>query len=146
MNGEWKPEIIHREFIESQRQEHKMKIGQPQSMLLSEFGDLIQKAFGTHSVYHVGSSLTRKEETWRDVDIRLMLTEEQWDKLGLLDPKQSHYDPKWRSLCIVFSHYGRHLTGLPIDFQIQRITEANEEFKGVRSWCGIINVSKEQPA
>jgi len=32
--------------------------------------------------------------------------------------------------------YGKHITSLPIDFQIQRIKEANEEFKGGRSHIG----------
>lgn len=120
-----------------------MKIGQPQGMLLAQFGDVIQQAFGTHSVYHVGSSLMAKE-TWRDVDVRVLLTEEQWEKLGLLEPKNSHYDPKWRSLCIVFSHYGKHMTGLPIDFQLQRIKEANEEHKGgLRSYLGTYDMKIE---
>lgn len=116
-----------------------MKIGQPQSMLLQQFGTLVQKAFGTHSVYHVGSSLTRNDEGWRDVDVRLMLDDEEWKNLGLMEPAESHLDPKWRTLCIVFSHYGKYMTGLPIDFQIQRVKEANEEFKGTRSYCGVIN-------
>ncbi len=122
-----------------------MKIGQPQGMLLSEFGDIIQKAFGNHNVYHVGSSLTNAKEDWRDVDIRLMLDDDEWEKLGLLDPSKSHHDPKWRTLCIVFSHYGRHLTGLPIDFQIQRVKEANAEYKGTRSWCGVYYSKEEKP-
>ena len=113
-----------------------MKIGQPQSMLLQEFGDIVRKAFGTHDVYHVGSSLTRDTEDWRDVDVRVMLSDEEWDKYGFLEPTDNHHDAKWRALCIVFSHYGRHLTGLPIDFQIQRTDDANHQFKGVRSWCG----------
>jgi hypothetical protein len=116
-----------------------MRIGQPQGMLLNEFGDFIQKAFGTHSVYHVGSSLLKDDENWRDVDIRVMLDDDEWEKLGLLEPSKCHHDPKWRALCIIFSHYGRHLTGLPIDFQIQRAKEANDEFKNSRSWLGVIS-------
>lgn len=113
-----------------------MGVGQPQGMLLDQFGDVVQAAFGTHSVYHVGSSMGGDKVSWRDVDVRVLLTDEQWKNLGLLEPKESHYDLKWRTLCIVFSHYGRHLTGLPIDFQLQRIDEANEEFKGGRSHLG----------
>lgn len=113
-----------------------MAVGQPQSMLLEQFGDVVQAAFGTHSVYHVGSSMGTEKVNWRDVDVRVLLTDEQWTKLDLLEPKESHQDLKWRTLCIVFSHYGRHLTGLPIDFQIQRIKEANEEFKSGRSHLG----------
>lgn len=117
-----------------------MAVGQPQQMLLNQFGDMVRQAFGTHSVYHVGSSMGEEKKAWRDVDIRCMLTDEQWEKLGLLDPKNNHGDPKWCALCIVFSHYGRHLTGLPIDFQLQRIKEANEMHSSkdgcYRSHCG----------
>jgi len=120
-----------------------MSVGQPQQMLLNQFGDLVADAFGTHNVYHVGSSMGSEKRAWRDVDVRVLLSEEQWAALGLLNPDQNHSDPKWRALCIVFSHYGRHLTGLPIDFQLQRITEANAEYKAkdghCRSWCGTSN-------
>jgi hypothetical protein len=113
-----------------------MGVGQPQGFLLEQFGDVVQAAFGTHNVYHVGSSLGTDKVSWRDVDVRVLLTDEEWEKLGLLDPKESHRDLKWRTLCIVFSNYGRHLTGLPIDFQLQRVKEANEEFPNNRSHLG----------
>jgi hypothetical protein len=104
-----------------------MSVGQPQSLLLQEFGDRIRAAFGAMA-YQVGSSLESK--TWRDVDVRLMLSREQWDRLGLGDPGHYWDCPRWRAFSIVFSDYGRHLTGLPIDFQIQLTDAANEEFKG----------------
>lgn len=113
-----------------------MAVGQPQQMLLNQFGDLLKDAFATDSVYHVGSSMGDNKKDWRDVDIRVILTDEEWGKLGLLHPDRNHSDPKWRALSIVFSHYGRHITGLPIDFQLQRITEANNEYSGGRSHCG----------
>lgn len=124
-----------------------MSIGQPQHMLLCQFGDLVQDAFGCHHVYHVGSSLERhgKESAWRDVDVQVLLSTEQWLALGLLEPDRRFTDPKWRALCIVFSHYGRHLTGLPIDFQLQRVPDANAEFPdGGRSWCGTVNAPPEK--
>lgn len=114
-----------------------MAVGQPQNMLLNQFGDFVRDAFGTHGVYWVGSSMGDDKTNWRDVDIRVMLEDDEWEKLfGDLPPKQCHNHPKWRTLCIIFSHYGRHLTGLPIDFQIQRVKEANEEYNGRRSHCG----------
>ncbi len=113
-----------------------MGVGQPQGMLLNQFGDFIARAFNTHSVYHVGSSIFNKTG-WRDVDVRVLLGDDEWEKLfGDLEPKNCHYNSKWRNLCIVFSHYGNHLTGLPIDFQIQRIKEANEEYPNNRSHLG----------
>ena len=120
-----------------------MAVGQPQGMLLDMFGDIVKDAFGTDAVFHVGSSMGEDKVSWRDVDIRVLLTDEAWNKLGLLKPEQNHYDAKWRALCIVFSHYGRHLTGLPIDFQVQRIKDANEQFKGGRSHVGTKTLKKE---
>jgi hypothetical protein len=118
-----------------------MAVGQPQGMLLNEFGDLISKAFGTSSVYHVGSSMGDDKKNWRDVDVRVMLDDEQWANLFAdLKPQDCHGSPKWRSLCIVFAHYGRHMTGLPIDFQIQRIREANDEYPMPRSHMGTHNL------
>lgn len=114
-----------------------MAVGQPQQMLLNQFGDIVSGAFGTHDVYHVGSSMGENKKDWRDVDIRVMLDDDAWEKLfGDLEPANCHRSKKWEMLCIVFSHYGRHLTGLPIDFQIQRTKEANEEYRGGRSHCG----------
>lgn len=113
-----------------------MAVGQPQQMLLNQFGDLVSDAFGTTSVYHVGSSMGDNKKDWRDVDIRVMLTDEQWVNMGFLDPTKNHNDAKWIAMCIIFSHYGRHITGLPIDFQIQRIKEANEQFNNPRSHVG----------
>jgi hypothetical protein len=122
-----------------------MSIGQPQHMLLCQFGDLVQDAFGTYNVYHVGSSMAgEKTVSWRDVDVRVLLSPEQWKALGLLEPANYFLDQKWRALCIVFSQYGRHVTGLPIDFQLQRLPDANEEFKGKgRSWMGTANAPTE---
>lgn len=113
-----------------------MAVGQPQQMLLNQFGDLLKDSFGTNNVYHVGSSMGENKSSWRDVDVRVMLDDEEWHNLfGDMNPAQCHRDPKWRSLCIVYSHYGKHLTGLPIDFQLQRTKEANIEFNGGRSHC-----------
>ena|SRR5580700_5451634 len=122
-----------------------MAVGQPQQMLLNQFGDIISGAFGTHNVYHVGSSMGDNKKDWRDVDVRVMLDDEEWAKLfGDLEPANCHRSKKWEMLCIVFSHYGRHLTGLPIDFQIQRTKEANEQYSAkdgcYRSHCGIHHI------
>lgn len=123
-----------------------MSVGQPQQMLLNMFGDLVQEAFGTRNVYHVGSSLGENKEGWRDVDVRVLLEPAEWKALGLQEPDEHgtcHLDPKWRALCIIFSTFGRHFTGLPIDLQLQRLTEANASYSPkqghTRSYVGTIN-------
>lgn len=124
-----------------------MSVGQPQQMLLCQFGDLVQDAFGTSNVYHVGSSMGENKKDWRDVDVRVLLDIDEWKSLGLREPGENlcntHGDPKWRALCIVFSMYGQHVTGLPIDLQIQRLPEANAMYSAKdghpRSYMGTIN-------
>jgi hypothetical protein len=136
-------------FFNSGKLERGVSVGQPQQMLLNQFGDLVQDAFGTSNVYHVGSSMGANKKDWRDVDVRVLLEPEEWKALGLLEPGENlcntHSDPKWRALCIVFAHYGRHLTGLPIDFQLQRLPEANALYSSkdghCRSWMGTINAT-----
>lgn len=103
-----------------------MAVGQPQQMLLCEFGDRVRAVFG-EMAYHVGSSLEKKEG-WRDVDVRVMLSDDQWNTLELGDPDDCHHSERWRALCIVFSHYGRSTTGLPIDFQLQHVDHANADY------------------
>ena len=128
-----------------------MSIGQPRGILLNEFGERLRDAFG-EVAYHVGSSLAalgaKGPETWRDVDVRLMLDDDAWEKMGLGDPANPHTNRKWRALCIVFSQYGQHATGLPIDFQLQQRTHANEHYgrgKGcLRSALIDVNRDKEE--
>ena len=57
-----------------------------------------------------------------------MLDDELWEKMALGNPENPHTNRKWRALCIVFSDYGRRITGLPIDFQLQQRTHANREY------------------
>lgn len=109
-----------------------MGVGMPQSLLLQEFGSQVWAAFG-YPPYHVGSSLT--EKTWRDVDVRLILPDDEYEALGLGSAKGEFQmqNAKWVALCLAFSALGKQLTGLPIDFQIQQQTAANEAYKGPRS-------------
>lgn len=104
-----------------------MSVGQPQGMLLNLFGELLRHAFG-HVAYHVGSSVGPKTTGWRDVDVRLMLSDDEWDAFMLGRPENPHTSPRWRTLCIVWSDFGRRMTGLPIDFQLQQLTYANAEY------------------
>ena len=59
--------------------------GMPHTTLLEAFGQWIYDAFG-ETAYQVGSSTTGK--TWRDVDVRLILDDEQFHALfpGLPPP------------------------------------------------------------
>lgn len=77
------------------------------------------EAFGTHP-YLVGSASQRSD--FRDVDVRLILTDEEYDTLFADRPGL------WALLSRLGATYLRSRTGLPVDFQVQRQTEANEKY------------------
>lgn len=84
---------------------------------LSGFG------FGT---FHVGSSLTRAD--YHDVDLRCIMPNSEFDVMFVDDN-----DPKLKFLNVAISEWIGARTGLPIDFQFQRMTDANEKFNGPRN-------------
>jgi hypothetical protein len=109
-----------------------MGVGMPQDLLLHEFGSQVWFAFG-HPPYLVGSALAKKTG-WRDVDVRLILPDDEWQAAGYGDPSETHVNGKWVAMCLAFSALGKQMTGgLPIDFQIQQQTQANKEYPENRS-------------
>jgi len=119
-------------------------IGMPAAIVLDDFGLLVHDAFG-ELPYHVGSSLRRKRG-WRDVDVRLILDDAAFTALGFGTPSLgSHENPRWVAMVRAFSALGREMTGLPIDFQIQAQTPANERNKGEpRSCLGVHAMLRRQ--
>lgn len=118
-----------------------MGVGMPAYLYLEEFGSQVWAAFG-YPPYHVGSSLTTKSD-WRDVDVRLILPDDEYEALGLGKPNMPYRNGKWVALCLAFSALGRQMTGLPIDFQIQQQTRANEEYARAdcpRSALGVVSL------
>ena len=113
-----------------------MGVGMPADLWLHEFGSQVWAALGTPP-FHVGSSLTMKSG-WRDVDVRLILDDGDYEVLGLGHPERTHQNGKWVALCLAFSALGKQMTGLPIDFQIQQQTHANRVYNGPRSALGIV--------
>ncbi|MFF0816609.1 hypothetical protein ACFYVR_15880 [Rhodococcus sp. NPDC003318] len=85
--------------------------------------------------YLVGSCLDRPD--YRDVDIRVILDDARFDALfprPALDPLR-HLIEK-----ALTEHYVT-ATGLRIDFQIQRQTEANAKYPGVRHPLGVYPIN-----
>lgn len=76
-------------------------------------------AFGEHP-YLVGSASERPD--FRDVDVRLILPDEEFDAL-FADRKGL-----WALLSRLGSTYLRDKTGLPVDFQVQRQSQANVKY------------------
>jgi hypothetical protein len=74
--------------------------------------------------YLVGSVTSRPD--WRDVDVRVMLPDEVMATLPI--------DVRWLNLCI--SLWGQKVTGLPIDCQVESVTDGNK-YDGHRHPLGI---------
>lgn len=76
------------------------------------------------NIYLVGSVLN--SSNWRDVDVRMILSDEDFDEYfegGIL----------WEIFCLTVTSWLRTETRLPIDFQVQRQTQANENHNGPRN-------------
>lgn len=99
-------------------------VGMPAALHLDGFAREIVDAFGHHP-YLVGSSATGKE--WRDVDVRLILPDDEFDQL-FPDGGHEQGNAMWALICAALSELARQRTGLPVDFQIQRMTDANKRY------------------
>jgi hypothetical protein len=104
---------------------------------LDRWGAILHRATG-QMPYLVGSALDRRD--FGDVDVRIMLDDDVYDALF----PAPRYHPQraqalWSMLCEAISAWGRQETGLPIDFQFQRQTEANsdESCAGRRNALGL---------
>ena len=83
-----------------------------------------------YGTFHVGSSLEKPD--YHDIDLRCMLPDEDFDRLfgcetgNRLLPLAN----------VAISEWVQARTGLPIDFQFQRASDANAQFKGRRNSVG----------
>ena len=108
----------------------------PAHFYLHQFGSLVRDVFDA-TPYHVGSSLTGK--VWRDVDVRVMLDKAGWDRFigeGKDEGGPMPNGSRRAVLEMAFDALGKHITGLPIDFQVQQVDEANAKYDGPRSALG----------
>lgn len=109
-------------------------VGMPAALHLDAFGREINDAFG-HLPYLVGTAAMGK--TWRDVDVRLILPDKEFDALFPKPTDPSQPDGRWGLLCAAISELARVRTGLPVDFQIQRQTYANDRYPRPRHALGL---------
>ncbi len=78
-----------------------------------------------YGTFHVGSSLIRAD--YRDVDLRCILPNKEFDELFANESSEIG-DRKLKFLNVAISEWIAARTGLPIDFQFQRMSDANHEF------------------
>jgi len=89
----------------------------------------VAEAFN-HPPYLVGSA--NKGDTFRDVDVRTILDDDEFDAIFGTRPDL------WGLFCLATSVYLSEATGLRIDYQVQRQTDANAKHKGERNALGIV--------
>lgn len=98
----------------------------------------IRRAFSggrPSGIYLVGSSYLGKEAP-RDIDVRLILDDAEFDRLFRGDGP-GWYVSLWEMMSLTTAEYLRSRTGLPIDFQIQKASIANEKHDKPRNALGL---------
>jgi hypothetical protein len=121
-----------------ERRKKGVYIGAPACFVLELACRQIWEAFdddGPGGCYVVGSSLERPD--WRDVDVRFIMEDASFAKLFPDAGDHWEFDPRWLLMTVSISQYLSKLTGLPIDFQFQPRTHANERHKGRRNAIGL---------
>lgn len=101
------------------------QLSPPQMFALDQACRVVREAFG-HTPYLVGSVL--ESGAYRDVDVRLVLPDEEFDAL---DSLVRIY------IGLTTSAWLSALSGLPVDFQIQQQTGANLNHPGLRNPIGV---------
>lgn len=88
--------------------------------LLDDWGRHLRRMFHGDVPYLVGSALQRAD--CRDVDVRIILGDRKHAELAAL--------VSIPRLNVMLSLWGRQVTGLPIDCQVQQMTAANTQHPG----------------
>lgn len=96
---------------------------------------VLNDAFDSVGVFLVGSALERQD--FRDVDVRCILDDEEFERLfpNAVGSPPNH--ALWSIMCVSISLYLSEQSKLPVDFQIQQMTAANKKHDGKRSALGI---------
>ena len=109
-------------------------IGAPACFALEQACQHIRDAFGEYGLYLVGSATQSPD--WRDIDVRYILSDDDFAALFPDAGDNWEHDPRWLLLTVAISTWLAKETGLPIDFQFQPQTHANEKHDGVRHSLG----------
>jgi hypothetical protein len=135
--------------LESLKRKKGVHIGAPACFALELAVRQVCEAFGVYQgkrfggCYLVGSVLERAD--WRDVDVRLILQDDVFAEHFPDAGRHWEFDCKWLLLTTAISEWLSKKTGLPVDFQFQPQTHANEKHKGPRSAIGL-RIAKQEPA
>jgi hypothetical protein len=118
-------------------------IGAPAVFALDLAARSVKEAF-EGDCYVVGSALERPN--WRDVDVRMIMNDDEFEKEFPGCGRSWELDSKWLLLTTAISNWLSKQTGLPVDFQFQPQTHANEQHRGPRDPIGfrLYKESKEE--
>ena len=119
-------------------------IGAPKVFALEQACKHLTAAFGCFGCYVVGSALESPD--WRDVDVRYMLPDEEFKKLFPHAGRCWEQDERWLLLTVAISEWMSRITGLPVDFQFQPQTHANDHHDGPRNPVGLTIALPEEPS
>jgi len=131
---------------ESEKRKKVSFVGAPACFRLELACQPINQAFGGFGCYLVGSALERPD--WRDIDVRFIMTDAEFSAEFPAVNMKAHtweFDPKWILLTTGISAYLSKAADLPVDFQFQPQTHANERHKGPCKPLGLI-FAKPDPA
>lgn len=110
-------------------------LGPHEFMLLDRWGQQVHEAFDERP-YLVGS-VERGERDWRDVDVRMLIPDNAGWLLEFDDMDSAMQSIRLRTINLAISLWGRHVTGLPIDFQFQPASEFHSYDGEIRGALGI---------
>lgn len=91
-------------------------VGSPGYFLLNQACLAVNAAFDT-TCFLVGTAVSYR--SWRDVDVRAIVPDEQYERLFAGITGQPRIHPLWSLLCSSTSLWLGQATGLPVDFQVQ---------------------------
>src|SRR5208282_4428924 len=101
-------------------------LGAPEALNLNVVCASLVQAFG-YNIFLVGSALDKRD--YRDVDVRCILDDADYDRIFQNTTQNQQLSASWCLICAAISEWMKSRTGLPIDFQIQKRSEANEQYK-----------------
>jgi hypothetical protein len=118
-------------------------VGAPACFELELACQQLSQAFGGFGCYLVGSALERAD--WRDIDVRMILSDDEFDELfpNCRERGIWEFNARWLVMTVSITEWLRKRTGLPVDFQFQPQTHANERHKGPRNALGLIFAKDE---
>lgn len=118
-------------------------VGAPAIFALETACQQLRESFGEYGIYIVGSVLKRPD--WRDVDLRYILRDDLFAELFPDAGRHWEQNPRWLLLTEAISDLLKKRTGLPIDFQFQPQTHANEVHKGKPRHSIGIRIKDDKP-